>query len=55
MVVGRPGCPDERAGRHRSVLNVVSFEQAALTTWHKVLGVDFIPLDESEISGVLDN
>ena len=65
VVVGRPGSPDEythiagrtgRAGRRGSVLNVVSFEQAAaLTTWHKMLGVDFIPLDESEISGILDN
>jgi hypothetical protein len=51
VAVGRPGSPDEythiagrtgRAGRKRSVLNVVSFEQAAaLTTWTKILGVDF--------------
>ena len=65
VVVGRPGSPDEythiagrtgRAGRRGSVLNVVSFEQAAaLTTWHKMLGVDFIPLDESEIPSILDS
>ena len=63
VVVGRPGSPDEythiagrtgRAGRKGSVLNVVSFEQAAaLTTWTKMLGVDFFPLDESELSGIL--
>lgn len=64
VVVGRPGSPDEythiagrtgRAGRKGSVLNVVSFEQAtALTSWSKQLGIDFFPVDESEISGILE-
>ena len=63
VVVGRPGSPDEythiagrtgRAGRRGSVLNVVSYEQAAaLTSWTKMLGVDFLPVDESEISTIL--
>lgn len=62
VVVGRPGSPDEythiagrtgRAGRKGSVLNIVSFEQAAaLASWTKMLGVDFMPIDESDIASV---
>lgn len=65
IVVGRPGSPDEythiagrtgRAGRRGSVLNVLSFEQAAaLTSWNKMLGVDFFPVDESELPDILNN
>ncbi|KAL9187720.1 hypothetical protein ACHAXT_006098 [Thalassiosira profunda] len=65
IVVGRPGSPDEythiagrtgRAGRRGSVLNVVSFEQAAaLASWTKMLGVDFLPVDESEVAGIVDD
>ena len=57
IVVGRPGSPDEythiagrvgRAGRRGSVLNIVSFEQAAaLASWTMMLGVDFLPVEES--------
>jgi len=64
IVVGRPGSPDEythiagrtgRAGRNGSVLNIVSFEQAAaLASWTKMLGVDFLPVDESELAGIID-
>ena len=64
VVVGRPGSPDEythiagrtgRAGRRGSVLNVLSFEQAAaLSSWNKMLGVDFYPVDESELSEILN-
>eukprot|EP00581_Thalassiosira_minuscula_P014811 CAMPEP_0183722190 /NCGR_PEP_ID=MMETSP0737-20130205/14225_1 /TAXON_ID=385413 /ORGANISM="Thalassiosira miniscula, Strain CCMP1093" /LENGTH=829 /DNA_ID=CAMNT_0025952311 /DNA_START=34 /DNA_END=2523 /DNA_ORIENTATION=+ len=64
IVVGRPGSPDEythiagrtgRAGRKGSVLNIVSFEQAAaLASWTKMLGVDFYPVDESELGDVLN-
>jgi len=33
------------------VINVVSYEQAAaLASWEKMLGVDFIPMDEEELS-----
>lgn len=65
IVVGRPGSPDEythiagrtgRAGKQGSVLNIVSYEQAAaLASWNKMLGVDFLPLDESEVAGILDS
>lgn len=64
VVVGRPGSPDEythiagrtgRAGRKGSVLNVVSYEQAAaMASWTKMLGVDFLPVDEGEIGSILD-
>jgi hypothetical protein len=64
VVVGRPGGPDEythiagrvgRAGRLGSVLNIVSFEQAAaLASWTMMLGVNFLPVDESEIATLLD-
>ena len=64
VVVGRPGSPDEythiagrtgRAGRRGSVLNIVSYEQAAaLASWTKMLGVDFSPVDESGIASILD-
>lgn len=64
VVVGRPGSPDEythiagrvgRAGQRGSVLNIVSFEQAAaLASWTMMLGVDFIPVDESEVASVID-
>ena len=64
IVVGRPGSPDEythiagrtgRAGRKGSVLNVVSFEQAAaLASWTKMLGVEFLPVNENEVAGVVD-
>uniref|UniRef100_A0A7S2HEN4 Helicase C-terminal domain-containing protein n=1 Tax=Helicotheca tamesis TaxID=374047 RepID=A0A7S2HEN4_9STRA len=59
IVVGRPRGPDEythiagrtgRAGKRGTVVNVVSFEQAAaLTSWEKMLDVEFIPLDEEEV------
>jgi superfamily II DNA/RNA helicase len=65
IVVGRPGSPDEythiagrvgRAGRRGSVLNIVSFEQAAaLASWTMMLGVDFLPVEESEIAAVVDD
>jgi len=62
VVVGRPGSPDEythiagrtgRAGREGNVLNIVSYEQAAaLASWTQMLGVDFMPIDESDIVSV---
>ena len=65
IVVGRPGSPDEythiagrtgRAGKRGSVLNIVSFEQAAaLASWTKMLGVDFLPVDESDIGSVISD
>ncbi|KAL7539151.1 hypothetical protein ACHAXR_009055 [Thalassiosira sp. AJA248-18] len=66
IVVGRPGSPDEythiagrtgRAGRRGSVLNIVSYAQAAaLASWTKMLGlgVDFLPVDESEVASIFD-
>lgn len=64
VVVGRPGSTDEythiagrtgRAGRRGSVLNIVSFEQAAaMASWTKMLGVDFLPVDEDEVGSILD-
>ena len=64
VIVGRPGSPDEythiagrvgRAGRRGSVLNIVSFEQAAaLASWTMMLGVDFLPVEESEIATLID-
>ena len=63
VVVGRPGSPDEythiagrtgRAGRSGSVLNVVGYEQAAaLASWTRMLGVDFLTVEESDIAGIL--
>ena len=63
IVVGRPGGPDEythiagrtgRAGREGSVLNIVSYEQAAaLASWTKMLSVDFLPVDESELKSIV--
>ena len=65
IVVGRPGSPDEythiagrtgRAGRHGSVLNIVSFEQAAaLSSWEKMLGVGFLPVDDGEVASILEH
>ena len=65
IVVGRPGSPDEythiagrtgRAGKRGSVLNIVSFEQAAaLASWTKMLGVDFLPVDESDVGSVIND
>jgi len=64
VIVGRPGSPDEythiagrvgRAGRRGSVLNIVSFEQAAaLASWTMMLGVDFLPVEESELATLID-
>ena len=63
IVVGRPGSPDEythiagrtgRAGREGSVLNIVSYEQAAaLASWTKMLSVDFLPVDERELKSIV--
>lgn len=63
IVCGRPGSPDEythiagrtgRAGKNGSVLNIVSFEQAAaLASWNKMLGIDFLPVDESELNSIV--
>lgn len=63
IVVGRPGGPDEythiagrtgRAGREGSVLNIVSYEQAAaLASWTKMLSVDFLPVDERELKSIV--
>jgi len=51
VFTGRTG----RAGRKGSVLNIVSYEQAAgLASWNKMLGVEFFPIDESEIAGILE-
>jgi len=65
IVIGRPGSPDEythiagrtgRAGKRGSVLNIVSFEQAAaLSSWTKMLGIDFIPVVESEVGSIIDD
>ena len=64
IVIGRPGSPDEythiagrtgRAGKRGSVLNIVSFEQAAaLSSWTKMLGIDFLPLTENEVGSIID-
>ena len=64
VIVGRPGSPDEythiagrvgRAGRRGCVLNIVSFEQAAaLASWTMMLGVDFLPVEESELATLID-
>mmetsp|Transcript_31913 Transcript_31913/g.67092 ORF Transcript_31913/g.67092 Transcript_31913/m.67092 type:complete len:816 (-) Transcript_31913:78-2525(-) len=64
VVVGRPGSPDEythiagrtgRAGRRGTVLNIVSFEQAAaMASWTMMLGVDFLPVDEKDVPNLLD-
>ena len=63
IVVGRPGSPDEythiagrtgRANREGSVVNIVSYEQAAaLASWTKMLSVDFLPVDESELRSIV--
>ena len=63
IVVGRPGSPDEythiagrtgRAGRRGSVLNIVGYEQAAaLASWTKMLGVDFLPVEKGEVASIL--
>jgi len=60
IVIGRPKGPDEythiagRTGRAGceggKVLNVVSYEQAAaLTSWEKMLNVQFLPIEMEEI------
>jgi hypothetical protein len=37
------------------VLNIVSFEQAAaLASWTMMLGVDFLPVEESELATLID-
>jgi superfamily II DNA/RNA helicase len=63
VVVGRPKTPDEyihiagraaRAGNSGHVINVVSYEQAAgLSSWEGMLGVKFIPTDESDIGSIV--
>jgi len=63
IVIGRPGSPDEythiagrtgRAGKRGSVLNIVSYEQAAaLSSWTKMLGIDFLPLTENEVGSII--
>lgn len=63
IVVGRPEGPDQythiagrtgRAGAKGSVLNIVGYEQAAaLASWTKMLGVDFLPVDEREVASVI--
>lgn len=62
VIVGRPKGPDEyvhiagragRAGKPGKVISVVSYEQAtALSSWEGMLGIDFIPLDESDASSL---
>ena len=62
VVVGRPKAPDEyihiagrvaRAGNSGNVISVVSYEQAAgLTSWEGMLGIKFIPIDESDIETI---
>ena len=64
IVIGRPGSPDEythiagrtgRAGKRGSVLNIVSFEQAAaLSSWTKMLGIDFLPVTENEVGSIIE-
>ena len=64
ICVGRPRGPDEythiagrtgRAGNKGTVINVVSYEQAtALTSWEKMLDVNFYPLEEEEVSELSD-
>ena len=64
ICVGRPRGPDEythiagrtgRAGNKGTVINVVSYEQAtALTSWEKMLDVNFYPLEEDEVSELSD-
>jgi len=63
VVVGRPKGPDEyihiagragRAGKTGNVVNIVSYEQAsALSGWEGMLGIDFVPIDESETSKIV--
>jgi len=62
IVVGRPKTPDEyihiagragRAGKKGTVLNVLSYEHArSLAGWEGMLGISFVPMDESEISNI---
>jgi len=62
VVVGRPRTPDEyihiagragRAGKTGSVVNILSYEQSsALASWEAMLGISFIPIDESETSSI---
>lgn len=63
IIVGRPKGPDEylhvagragRAGKSGKVVSVVSYEQASgLSGWESMLGINFSPLDESEVRSVL--
>lgn len=58
VVAGRPKTPDEyihiagragRAGKPGSVVNILSYDQAsALKSWESMLGISFIPIDESD-------
>ena len=58
VVAGRPRTPDEyihiagragRAGKAGSVVNILSYEQAsALNSWEAMLGISFIPIEESD-------
>ena len=62
VVVGRPKTPDEyihiagragRAGKKGSILNILSYEQArSLAGWEGMLGISFVPADESELSNI---
>jgi superfamily II DNA/RNA helicase len=63
VIVGRPKGPDEylhvagragRAGKSGKVVSVVSYEQASgLSGWESMLGINFSPIDESEVRAVL--
>lgn len=63
VVVGRPKTPDEyihiagraaRAGKPGNVINVISYEQASgLSSWEGMLGINFIPIDESDIGSIV--
>ena len=64
VIVGRPGSPDEythiagrvgRARRRGCVLNIVCFEQAAaLASRTMMLGIDLLPVEESELATSID-
>jgi superfamily II DNA/RNA helicase len=63
VIVGRPKGPDEyihvagragRAGKAGKVVNVVSYEQGrAMSGWESMLGIDFMPMDESDVGQYL--
>lgn len=62
VVAGRPRTPDEyihiagragRAGKAGSVVNILSYDQAsALNSWEGMLGISFIPIDESDADSI---